>query len=61
MLAKRVGDNRVFAGLHYQEDVDHGKIAGLKLHDYIQLCPTYKKQTGGAPAGVLDLAQNEWA
>ncbi len=51
-LAKRVGDNRVFAGLHFQEDVDHGKIAGVEIHKFLNPCAFYQD--------TLAKAQLEW-
>jgi hypothetical protein len=62
-LAERVGNNRVFAGLHYLEDVAAGKSLGILLHDYINQCNVYKNQSPGTNPtykGVLDLAKDEW-
>jgi hypothetical protein len=42
LLADRVGTNRVIAGLHFQNDVDHGKIAGQAIVPYIQSCELYQ-------------------
>jgi hypothetical protein len=52
-LAERVGNNRVFAGLHFQEDIDHGKIAGVLVHKFLWQCPLYQD--------TLGKAQQEWA
>jgi hypothetical protein len=52
LFADRVGKNRVIAGLHFQQDVDHGKLAGIAIFPYIQQCPLYSH--------TLTAAKNEW-
>ena len=51
-LAERISSNRVFAGLHFQEDVDHGKLAGIEIHKFIKQCPSFKD--------ALAEARKEW-
>jgi hypothetical protein len=51
-FADRVGENRVYAGLHFQEDIDAGKKAGIKIHEFLAPCMIYQKS--------LMVAQSEW-
>jgi hypothetical protein len=49
-LADRIGENRVIAGLHFQEDIDAGKIAGQTIHAYISdpACALYQSTLANA-------------
>jgi hypothetical protein len=41
-LARRIGENRVIAGLHYQSDVDQGIKVGPQIHWVLKECQTYQ-------------------
>jgi acid phosphatase (class A) len=53
-MADRIGENRVIAGLHFQEDIDAGKIAGQTIYAFISnpSCALYQS--------TLANAQLEW-
>jgi acid phosphatase (class A) len=52
ILAERIGTNRMIAGLHFEEDVLHGKRVGIILHRYIAQCQIYQDTRAAA--------LNEW-
>jgi len=51
-LANRCGMNRVYAGLHFPEDITAGAIAAAQIHVFLKECQFYKD--------TLNDAKNEW-
>jgi membrane-associated phospholipid phosphatase len=51
-MADRIGQNRVFAGLHFPEDIDAGKLAGQIIHQFISdaSCTLYQDTLADAIA-----------
>lgn len=51
-IADRVGRNRVIAGFHFPQDIEAGKKAGKKIHEFLKNCPFYRD--------TLAQAKQEW-
>jgi hypothetical protein len=51
-LAKRCGMNRVYAGLHFREDIAAGEQAATQIHRFVKQCGIYQ--------AAVAQAKNEW-